>query len=39
MLLDTIQVDSEEMTEEQFRQEFRVGSIVDITAITELRRR
>ena len=39
ILLDTIQVDREEMTEEQFRQEFRVGSILDITTSTEVRRR
>jgi hypothetical protein len=39
ILLDTIQVDNEEMREEQFRQEFRVGSILDITTIREVRRR
>ena len=38
--LDSIQVHPEEMTlsEEQFRPEFRVGSMLGITTITELRR-
>jgi len=40
ILLDIIQVHPEEMTlsEQQFRQEFGVGSMLDITTITELRR-